>query len=402
MTYARTRNRDAGTQYDTQTRTNQNGLVSTRQDIISSGSEIIEDFVTPGFRKRIAQGEIINNPCTYSKVSYEVLGSSIMRFDNIMNPDDWNLYDGGCETARRASHSLPSAQLRDIEAECKVRAIAQMDKTPYAFGEDIGEIRETINFIRNPLKSMHDLSKTIRDTARKNAVTNATDYAVALAGAWSAGRFALLPLLRSILDAIEAFNENVTTDKRDLSTRLSARGFSSDEDHYSDTDEQQVGSFYYTSNRTRFVNVSGHAVILYEVTNPAAAWRFNLGLRNKDIPVTLWQLFPLSFMVDRLLDISTAIQASVNILDPSLVIRAGSYTLKEDKVETYHTNEVDASPVYTGSIDGGQEIISSFTYDRNVWKPSPSDVHVAFDKGGLVEDAIKTTDLIAIIINLLK
>lgn len=402
MSYLRERfEQVSGPVFDDRVQSNQNGWVATNQQNVSENTRQMVDIVTANYAKKIARGDIINNGCTYGQSSFDCTGLSYMQSTGIQYPTSWTRFDGGCETLLRCSQVPPTSlteELADVEGNCKVRAIAQMDRTPYAFGEDLGEIGETIRFLKRPMKSLSDLATTMRSVAHNRAKHNSVAVSKALADVWTTYRFAAMPLVLSMYDALWAFNEGVNKSRNRLE-RLTARGFDEASYRYSDENDRTAGNNTYTSSRTFEAELEGHASILYTVSNPAAAWRFNLGLRNKDIPLTLWQLVPLSFMVDRVLDISTSIQAAINIADPSLEILAASYRFKQLERGEFHTHTaVDNRGLYDIDIDGGTLKTESFIYDRSTWVPSVSDVKVSNVKERLTQDVTSIVDLAAIII----
>lgn len=382
-------------QTETCVRTNQNGWVSDTEHDVASDTEFMTDVVTPGFHKRIAAGEIINNACSYSHQKFWKVGHSTMSFQNIAYPNDWNSYDGGNQTLKRTPPITTPPKTRDVESVAKVRALAHIDRSTYAFGEDIGEIRETIRFLRHPAESLRKLADEMSVKILKRDFSAHVSRAKAIADVWTTYRFAATPFVISMMDALEAYNQGIHQEHRERLDRLTARGFDDDTGNTQDT-YSNVGYFTYIGDRSYDLEIKGHAQLLYSVKNPAENWRFNLGLRNKDIPLTTWQLVPLSFMVDRVLDISTAIQAAMNIADPSVSILSGSYTQREEHVRTTHCHTIDTHPIYDGTIDGSVNYYSSYYHRRDPWSPSLSDVTIPFDKGGLTKDVTSIVDLLAI------
>ena len=386
--------------YSTRVIENQNGIQSETEVMIGHEYRSMSDVVTANYAKKIKRGDIINNEMVLTHYGFSVEGESSMSKVGIIYPGSWTKITGGSETMFRANQSPPDdGGLAEVEGNCKVRAIAQMDRTPYAFGEDLGEIGETIRFLKNPMKSLDNLTETMRSVAHNRAKYNSISMAKALADVWTTSRFAVMPLVLSMYDLLWAFSDGVNKDRPRL-TRLSSRGFDKSEYRHNDEDDSVVsGNVRYTTSREFFSEIDGHASILYTVSNPAAAWRFNLGLRNKDIPLTAWQLVPLSFMVDRVLDISTAIQAALNIADPSLEILAASYRSKQSEKNKFHTHKGDdLGGNYNVTVDGGKLSTENFIYHRRIWKPSVSDISVPFEKAGLIKDVKSIVDLAAIII----
>jgi hypothetical protein len=215
-----------------------------------------------------------------------------------------------------------------------------------------------------------------------------------MADAWSTYRFAFMPLIRSAIDVVDAASQQ----DRTRPERLTSRGFAEYSDEVSGQatfGTENVDGHRFDYNVT--TDSKHHAYILYKVTNPVENLRFRLGLRNKDIPHTLWQILPLSFMVDRVVDISTSVQAFMNLADPSVKILNSGTTLHKTHIETNACVE-RWKPGKTFAIDGGTTVSTTFTYSRSKWNPSISDIKPPIHPGDLVKDIQSIVDLAAIII----
>lgn len=361
----------------------------------------ISDWVTPQYEQCIAAGHIINNPCQMSVVEQFSTDSTNLYFDHNTS-NFWFAYSGDYTRMFVNANGVPisdeaSAMLRDTTDYSKVRAIAQLDNTPYAFGEDAFEVRETLRFLRRPFRSIADLARSFRKSV-DGKTGSGISRSQALASTWLQYRFAFSPLVRSCQDAIEAATEKDPT----LPERRTAHGFD-------DADYGTVSwsTLFGTANDGHTVSsemsrkLSRHAVILYTVTNPLYDNWWRLGLRKKDIPYVLWQIMPYSFMVDRMADFSTAISAFTNILDPAVKILAGSHRTKSDVGLTHQVTDRTKTN-YTVSGHGEAITTNTFSYSRVRWTPSLSDITPPINTWGLVEDATKIVDLIALIRNLLR
>jgi hypothetical protein len=383
-----------------------------------SGEKTMSDVVTPGFHARIRAGEIINNPCNYSvseRVHYgEFLPTVVWVRSN--DPTEIWTHAKGNFTDWVVRLSNPNIRFADSEKavinydvavqEAKTKAIANVDSTPFEFFEDVLELRETFRFLRNPLEALKDVTKAYSKKRRKllKSKDAAKKEAKALAGLWTQYRFAVSPLLRSIFGAIEAY-EAYQAGKIHRNTRRTAHGIVIRDANA----DKMVQAFYNAGAFSRVfdfycvneIAASIHASIVYEVSNPAVDINFALGLRAKDIPEVMWQIVPLSFMVDRLINISNAIRGVTNMLDPTVTILAGAVTTR--------TNSYDKATCTNWYYDQGTYnvqtyenpdslIFSDFDYSRVTWTPSISETIPPFTLGGLTEDVIKTADLVAIIL----
>jgi len=397
----------------------------------------MEDRVMPQYKKRIAAGEVINNPCYYSKDTIAEGTDGYMFQQNTTGY--WYALDGPLTSEYSSYFSyedlwgdyiFPVKTFRDGIRRARLEALSRMDLGPYAFGEDIGEARQTLRFLKNPVNSILGLGRTMRAHARKAAAKkeaqrrarrqksggsrktiaaeslkilregsfSAHAYSTAFADIYLQYRFALGPLLRSADDAIQAFIGSPKTKP----PRLTARGHEYDSGDNEDPITLGTAPGYtYTFSRNATQMYIYHAAILYEVTNPIYGNAWRLGLRTRDLPYVMWQLLPYSFVLDRMVDVSSFIRAILNLQNPQLNILAGSVTTRrEDITELSCTGRT--APNWTFSLTPTVRTKRKFQYDRRPWTPSVKDAIPEVTPRGLVDDSIKMLDNIALFLQLTR
>jgi hypothetical protein len=138
--------------------------------------------------------------------------------------------------------------------------------------------------------------------------------------------------------------------------------------------------------------------VQYEVTNPLTqiSTARLLGLRAKDIPRAMWAIVPYSFMVDRVIDISSGINGFVNLVDPRIRILAASVTRKKETVHTYTFNH-KYDDGWSQLASGGPRVIGRFTYKRSLWVPTVLDAIPMAETKRLVDSTSKILDLATLI-----
>jgi len=396
----RHRKRSIGPHYEDRITRNHKGvIVHSSNWTIHLEHEEISDVVTDNYHKRIAEGEIINNPCVYGKKGVRRETYPTVGLTNLQSGNKYTINGGSntlrlLEVSRLISETKTKRELKvleTVEKEAKLRALSNIDRTPYAFGEDVGEIRETLKFISRPLASLSDLSKSFQKDVKKSRIRDKTK---AQADVWNTYRFAASPLVRSIYSAYEA----ATTDEDTLPERLTARGFSKNFDVVSWNSERANAASTYRFVHNDSADIDGHASILYEITNPMRFLKFKLGLRTKDLPLTAWQLVPLSFMIDRMVDLSSSIGGLVALTDPRIRILAASY--REKRLRSSSVTAVSwTDPSWAVNMASDTYTTENFSYIRNPWSPSFLDLIPQVKTRGLIEDATKTVDLINILIS---
>jgi hypothetical protein len=375
-------------------------LTHTIETDMLSGDETMFDYVSEKFHTRVQDGEIINNPMSYVKNSFKATGNGL--FDVQQGSKHYELKGPGSMTTGMAqllgytqgfylaAPTPPSTQL-DWSRQ---QAMGNLDRSPYAFAEDIAEWRQMLTFMKSPFKSLRDLSKTFDDYKQWSLRKRAFTHAKAVAAAWTEYQFAFLPLVRSVNDLIDSFNS-----KENPSKRRTARG----EAEWTGRETGLPRKSAYVFESTASTAETWKSGILYELTNPVMDWRTKYGLRFKDIPETLWAIFPYSFMVDRVSNFSQGLRGIVGFLDPNVKILAGWSTQKKTIVLTRSFMDYDYIPGVTAkNILPDLDTKTSFEYNRLVWEPSIQDTIPIVDLPNLVDTSTKIADLAALIIQRIR
>jgi hypothetical protein len=219
--------------------TNWDGTVYTYPYVEESTVGSMTDYVTEGFREKIRNGDIINNPCVFTKTTVDVGPSaSIYSRWETSNPTNivWKSNTGSMtalymgikiplnEGSFYTGAKLSQDDIDDLVSIAKSKCLAHVDNTPWDFLEDALEIRETLRFLRHPLLALDEVAKSFTKDKRKIlwTVKDKKRQAKAIANLWNQYRFAAAPLLRSILNIYEAMT---LSDQELRPPRRSAHGY---------------------------------------------------------------------------------------------------------------------------------------------------------------------------------
>jgi hypothetical protein len=369
------------------------------------------DVVTPGFRGKQKAGEIVNNPCSMTVARRTTTGSGSVTQSQIAAPHDvwtasgtgtitgyYSTYGGGLPTYVEA----PVPDLTEMIHMTQQQCLANVDSTPFSFAEDLAEIRETIMFLRDPLATIRKLSlnyrKAIQRLAKYRRLRSIKRYPGQLlndiSSVWLEQRFAVQPVFRSILKLMEAYEtDKVYRPERRISRSLWTAPNQSDARSVVKTSGGRTFTYYCKAISSGSVRTG----ILYEVSNPVVNFQYKYGLRFKDIPKTMWAVMPLSFMVDRFVNISNFFGGAVNLLDPNVDILGAWYSTKAERTVSIGVRNIVESG-YTSTIVPDDIVDKTFTYNRTIWEPSWQNTIPVFTPKGLIDSAAKTTDLLALII----
>ncbi len=351
------------------------------------------DIEVPRFKSRSAAGETIVNPMNFSRYSRDSGGSGNESFVSRRPDGSTEVAFTGhgnvtllIDTAFKYGSAVVDSDL--LVEQAKLKALSSMDSTPLSTGEDLLELRETLSYLRNPLKG-------IVSTARGFNISN---LSLMSAKAWANYRFAFQPLVRSIH---EILSEMKTPTPKPPLFRVSHGRASLTRTANGTAHSPNTLGGTHQAEWSHEVSCDVHAFIRYCMKRPSADFTWRYGLRGKDFPATFWAVMPLSFMVDRVLDISSMIKAITNLSDPNLQIMGCGYTVKSTKTLTRavvrSTVNSAAFPRVHYELRGPRVTDKQFDMARVLWSPSIRDVDPSFTPKGLVDDFTKTADLAALL-----
>lgn len=379
----------------------------TYPTVPSKVTESMDDVVVPNFSTRSNAGDIIINPLLYVKETFKTVGGpATVWFQHVNGHQQEHVGPGVCAVIAAVHNGYgytfaaePDIDLQELVEASRLIALGNVDRAPYSFAEDLAEMRETLKFLKDPLDSIRALSDELWWDVRfllektKKGKSNALTLAQAIANVWTSYRFAFSPLVRSVSDAIASVSDNTTPP-----VRRTARGHR--EVSEENLEMESLGNFEY-STTVEYLVRSG---VLYEDSNPFQGWRDKYGLRFKDIPETLWAVMPLSFMVDRVLNISAALRGVNAFLDPSIEMLGAWTTVRKKVVKTracigYNNPGLIKSSQITNPEVDVEEI---FTLTREKWDPSVDALIPNFDISGLIDTSTKLADLTALLLQKLR
>lgn len=283
-----------------------------------SNSKSMTDIVTPDFKKRSARGEIINNPCTrqiiseyenYSSYSYEHL----LRYKN--NPsliatgtrDESNIIMGIYPAYALApgyggyliAPSLDDEDVEDLKEVAITKAYANISTADALALVSALEMGKTLTSIGSIFKRVGKFYKyLIQKNKRIKFVSNAHSAKKMMklyADLWMEARYSLRPLYYDLIGLKKAID-------RPLEKAMDRRTFRGKQTYEDSVDEiytapladsGHTGS-YFTITRRSSVKYVARAGCLCKVSAETRA--NSLGLY--EIPSSLWEVVPLSFIFD--------------------------------------------------------------------------------------------------------
>ena len=360
MGYYRKRERDNSSTIDCTISYSQNNeecehtALTTNQipeGLIQGDREVMFDIVVPGFEARSRKGEVFVNPMTREKRTWQASpGSLTWKLKEKVDPDA-PCYGGGSlpvtwspirDKGGYTPHLPPKFDIKSMMTLAGTRAAANVEEPDFQGLTALAELRETLSYLKNPVKGWQDLLKKIRHDKwqRKNSRYKAMTVADFAADQWLTYRFAMRPILSDLENFAVAYDK--LHDKQPV--RKTARG------SYSDYSSSSATYTYNGGGNSQDIvtndNCTVRAGILYEHSLDLD----NFGLTGlKEIPSTLWEVVHLSFVVDYFANIGSFVRA----VTPKVGISTlGEWTTVERQISTHVTSRIVA-------LSSEKEIVST-------------------------------------------
>jgi len=299
--------------------------------------EAMSDVVVPNFKARVAKGEVFVNQMTKTKYdrSLDLSGMSyhVVRTAAGSKPcqyrQDWGT-SPHCLSFHVApvNHIGPKFNYGNLRTLAGTQAAANVDDPTFEGAVFLAELRETIQFLRNPISSWQKFLKTARKKHAKSGQKN-KELFYFIADNWLTYRYAVRPIVSDCQNAIKAIEEVVSGHRP---KRQTARGYAADysTDSYTNDIVKSNGSTVrYTHETKRDINV--RAGVLYEYSRSPDTF----GVRLQDVPSAAWEVVPWSFVVDWFVNIGSYISA----ITPRMGVKElGSWTVTTERANTIRTS----------------------------------------------------------------
>jgi hypothetical protein len=377
-------------------------VINTQQTNCGSVSESCQDFVTPGFRNKIRNGEIVNSPCTISKEGHTAGGGSL-NISNVSSggSNTYTVTGGGSLTRgwlqRKGFPTYESATIATppLVRMAKSEALANVDRAPNSLVEDVLQVRQTLRLLGDPVNTFRKISLKLQ--GRVSGLVRLPNYswARAMAEGYAEVMWAYYPLVRSF-DTLLTGLTNQSYKRRPGAVQVAYASKSASKLVNEPSLKKSFGTGRYDEYRHYHACAyKTRAYVIYRVLNPLDDWRQEFGLRTKDIPEGLWKIVPWSFMVDKVINVSASIRGMMALSDPSIEILDGGYSENLTEFETWKfLTQVD--PPYVSNVSADTWERNKTVYSRTPWKPSVLDAMPADGEWlGLIKDARSITDTLA-------
>ncbi|DAD51968.1 maturation protein [ssRNA phage Gerhypos.4_5] len=361
------------------------------------------DYVSAGFKRRSAAGEVINKPMYSQVLTATVTGTG----PHFVNSSGGVTYHGELEGI--ANSTLPmnvgeafrkvygwasdlglDPDWRQMSGLAATSCAARVAKPPFDGLVSLGELRETLHYLQNPFKTGLKLATSlVSGVSRLNAASKTRRVAQDFMSLYLEFRYGVRPLVKEVDQLLVHLETLVQRPKRQT-----ARGTSSYRNAATQSlVNQDYSGLLYDSTIQVARKSSVRAGLLYE-------WREEVGLTDhwgfklSDLPSAAWALMPLSFVVDWVANVGTFVSA--------ITPRAGYNQLAEwttttdELLVTVQSNNYRVNVTGWSTSRAGESLATYLvrTVQRTPHLQLPSLEMRGFDT--LRNDALRLLDLIGI------
>jgi len=179
-----------------------------------------------------------------------------------------------------------------------------------------GELRETVDFLKDPLESLKNLTHTLLSgliEIKKHPYKAAKDTAKAVADVWLAYRFGVLTLASDVEQICDIIAD---TSKQNVPNRM--RAFGQAESATTTVDNNWGTGLNLSSWRHELISTKRSKCILHcgilmdhkleQFSQFDGALKRALSL--EELPTTIWNIIPLSFVIDYFANVGSIIEAA--------------------------------------------------------------------------------------------
>lgn len=360
----------------------------------------LADNVSPNFKTRMSQGEIMLNNMSYSEdTRTNELKEIVLNHVSIGNVVFRG--DFGRQLERSATVSL-STRFNDAsrvaESVALVKAYSAMNKSDIMGGEILKDLGSTLGMLRRPFSSAVDLLGRMTKNRARHAGKTTKSLAAATANTWLEYRYGWRPLIGDSRKVVQLASKSRT--EAFGKGRRVVRGFDERETSYSPlTCQSWLYDGYLTvmlngAASDSFVSQAKAGIIfaLREPSSEAERWSRSLGMTSKDILPTAWEIMPFSFVMDWFVNVGDWLSA----VTPNPFVEVLGSWVTSTAIGTRKTSGTwfwspNSGPDLTGTLSPNTYVIK-----RIVRTVSPDIMAYPVPKGKLLS-ALQTADGLGLI-----
>lgn len=275
----------------------------------------IQDVVTPNYRQRRKEGNIIMNSMSLSK---EVVTSSGNGYIQIGPHPSWNngytIISGNIGAAVEATMIGQVGAFGSDAARCSdiavINAFKNMNASPVMAGEILADFGKTLSMLRHPFRKATDYATRMVASRNRLMKRKSMTLLKATGQTWLEYRYGWRPLIQDTHEVVrQATKLRAASDRR----FQVARGGASSERSITLSIDTKIYSDAYAvvGTRTLTEKVRANAGVMFSTRPSSIGERVSsaLGLGARDVLPTAWELVPFSFVADWFVNIGDWLEA---------------------------------------------------------------------------------------------
>lgn len=365
------------------------------------------DVVTPNFRRVSAKGGIVMSPMSKTTTEITCLPVSLNGYyiesrvqNSTTNPKlgwNWSRWHGdrpGASFLNMSSFPSTPSISKDVRSLAVSNAFSNISLSEAQLWATLGEGKETIEMLYSIMKNVYNLifrkKKFLRKQTRRLSFKEITDH-------WMNVRYGLRPLYYEAIGLMRALHAEPPENQRQT-----FRGYSQDSAETKSFGSLDWKGFRFKTERSTRITVRARAGVLTDIDFMGAVHAFGLS----EIPQSMWELVPMSFIVDWFANIGTVIASwspkpgfkflgswvtvETEIKQTARVVEVSPYPAwspTNDIAGTYKNPSAPATPAY-------QKITTSVKREINPSRPVFPSFDVNLDTFKLLDLAIILKQLI--------
>lgn len=275
----------------------------------------------------------------------------------------------------------------------KSKALSGFDKPTESYGEPSLEAGKTVKLIAKPLVSIR--THVDRYHAELRRIRKGRGYRRRLARHWAEYSLAIMPLWRMVDDSIDLVRDGLLK-----------------------TVDSQYSTYYGIVERTPNQLQSSTAISLapisgtlfrtaqFEVRVKAGIVSYivdinrfatKVGTRARDIPVTLWEATPLSFLVDRVFNVKNVLRSVLALSSSQVRVQGGFVSVRVRALRSWQYRNLTIAAPNKCDSQTNPLYEEFFELTREGWNPTIGDLSPRKLSTGLFSSITSTLDTLALI-----
>lgn len=278
------------------------------------------------------------------------------------------------------------------------KALAYLDRPSLTLGEPIAELRTLPRDIDRPLQALGKQSRRYKTALQ--AIQHIPKKHRLAAGIWSKYSFFIGPLVREVQDICSEYAEKIDVPPDLWQT---ARGKEKTRSPVVTKLTNGTGSGWaWTFEQQVYWEWNYHFGIVFHSPDRVSNVPGRLGLVARDLPSTIWELAPLSFIVDRMVNVKRFLRTSAALTSSKVEISPDSFVsgrlLKVNRCRFVNLRSPTIPAAHYTPNTTPWWTTENFSLDRTRWSPGLSDVIPTTRGDGLANTLTKALDLASIIV----